>query len=253
MLSEQHTKRHLLMEGALNVRDIGGYATQHGKITSWRKVVRSDNLDAITEADQLQLQNYPVGTVIDLRTGWEVEKYPDLMSKVETVTYRNLPLYDLDLIEGFKPLVTMLDINQYILEKAQPQLRAILEQIADTAPDKAVLLHCSAGKDRTGLIITLLLALVGVAPSDIAEDYTLTNHYLAPKVAQWRQVALAQGKDMAQFEIDTMAYPETMLDTLAWLEEAYGDVRHYLESIGLSEDSLAKLEARLVAEVESSN
>ncbi len=111
----------------------------------------------------------------------------------------------------------------------------------------SVLIHCHAGKDRTGLVVALLLAVAGVDPALIAHDYALSNHYLQP----WYDAMLAQHADdparQKRMLADFNTQPQLMLDVLAHLDTHYGGICGYLLAVGLAEPEIAQLRTRLRA------
>lgn len=112
------------------------------------------------------------------------------------------------------------------------------------APQGAVLFHCHAGKDRTGMIAALLLALAGVPNSTIAEDYAFSQVCLQPifdhRLSQ--EPDLAKRERMAQM---MSAAPETMLSALAYLDARHGGAERYLRAAGVGEAELERLRRRI--------
>lgn len=246
-MQNKHAQRFLQLEGTLNVRDLGGYPTTDGRWTRWRYLVRADNLDQLIPVAQQQLLDYGVALVIDLRTSKELIAYPNLLAGSSEVVYYHLPLYDDELIERLDEWETLADCNRLTLEICQPQILTIFEAISDSNSDRAILFHCASGKDRTGLIAGLLLDLAGVPHELIAEDYSLSAGYLEPRITRWRQAAKNSGKDMLRFELEVSSDPNTMLDTLGYLQNQYGGTANYLtESCGVSSRLVEQLRANLL-------
>lgn len=243
--SSHQYQRHLPLEGCRNIRDLGGYPTPEGKSTRWGAVLRADNLDKLPPTSQQVLLDYGLTTVIDLRTEWEVENWPDVFATSEKVAYLQLPLFNAGLLPELDLLPTLHDSYCHILENCTEQIRSIIEAIAGTKTGCSII-HCATGKDRTGIIAALLLGLAGVSSSTIIEDYALTGYYLADLIGEWRQSAIVAGRDMVAFELEVSAAPETMTFTLASLQERFGGVAGYLQAIGLSDATLEQLRARLV-------
>ena len=242
--------RHLTVEGSYNVRDLGGYPTQDGHHTRWRVFIRAGNLDKVSPTGCQQLLDFGLKTIIDLRDEWEAQNFPDVFAHSTTVQYLNLPLIgnSLSRDELWKTTTqtyTLLhELYVTYLDHCQSQVGAIIAAVAESAP--ATLVHCHAGKDRTGLVAALLLGAVGVPIPFIAQDYAETRLQIAPLVAQWREDALRQGQDMQHFERDVAARSETMIPTLNHLQEHYGGVTNYLLHCGVSYLQLAQLLTRLV-------
>jgi protein-tyrosine phosphatase len=225
-MGAEKPQRLIQLETTLNLRDLGGYRTKSGQQTRWHRLLRSDNLNCITSDGLTVLLDYGLGLIIDLRADWELENFPYKLSEEVSHIYRHLPLY----LESVR-LEKASDLTKYyqfVLEDCRIQILHIFEAISSSEPTKAVLFHCASGKDRTGLVAALLLALAGVEPSQIAEDYALSATYLEPRIKIWREEAVKRGQDMENFERDMAAKSETALDTLKHLDITYGGVECYL-------------------------
>lgn len=170
--------RHIEFANIHNFRDVGGYAASGGRTVRWQRLYRADSLGWLTGDDVDRFRALKVRTVIDLRGPDEVRKR-GRAPETEGQRYHNLPVegrpWD---IGQFDPEV---GIERYfadryleVSEDGVDNLRTAVETIAaaDNAP---VVVHCVAGKDRTGLLIALVLALVGVSEEDIVADYALTG------------------------------------------------------------------------------
>lgn len=238
--------RHLPVKGAYNVRDLGGYATAGGQ-TQWRRLLRADGLHRLdAEAVELLVET-GVTTVIDLRHADEVKHQPNPLNGHAAVAYHNISLLD-----GLAPSLledgdVLLELYKLALVHRQPQLADVLRRIAD-APSGTVLFHCTAGKDRTGIVAALLLGLAGVDATLIVEDYALTASLIAPIIAEITEGAVARGADPASFQRVLASEPATMVATLDFITTEFGSVPAYLERIGLDPATIERLHTRLVGE-----
>ena len=172
--------RHLAWDGCFNVRDLGGLPTRDGHTTRRGAVVRADALADLTAAGWAALRAHGVRTVIDLRN--QDERGPDRAPRPDGITTVHLPLdgsEDRDFWETWEngpQFATPLYYRAHV-ERFPERSVAVLASIAGAEPG-GVAYHCVSGRDRAGQITMLLLALVGVAPRDIATDYTLSAERL---------------------------------------------------------------------------
>lgn len=237
--------RHLPLAGTYNVRDIGGYATHAGRTIRWRTCFRADSLHRLEPEAQKTLLDHGVRTVIDLRRSDEIEAAPNVFAGSSSVTYRHLSLLvDTPPTPGVpRPLV---ETYRHILNARQAQIGEIFHLLAAPGALPAVL-HCTAGKDRTGIIVALVLALVGVPTTTIIEDYALSARYLVgPFREETRQRALQRGYVWEQYEPLLGCPPEYMRTILQHVDETHGGIEAYTRSIGCSDELMTCLREALV-------
>ena len=193
-----------------NARDLGGIATAGGGRIRERSLVRTDNHDRLDPAGLTAVRSYGVSRIIDLRWAWEAAKYPSPLAADDR--YRLVPAcFD---PTGDEDIPS--DSYRLMVDASRNRLAAALAAIAE-APPGAVVLHCHAGRDRTGLVAALALRLAGASVDSIATDY-----------------ALSEG-----------SIPATMVNTLAHLEVKYGGVAEYLIGSGVTPAQLAAVRTRL--------
>lgn len=171
--------RHLDWPGSYNMRDLGGLPARDGARTAWGAVVRGDEPDQLTDAGWAALRAHGVSTIIDLRDSGE-DSGADPPAGLTTV---RLPLDDHDDTEFWQRWGGGLDCTplyyRAFLDRFPDRVARVVAAVAD-APAGGVLVHCGGGRDRTGLIVLVLLALVGVPAEVIADDYVLSAERLAP-------------------------------------------------------------------------
>ncbi|MET7909349.1 tyrosine-protein phosphatase [Streptomyces avermitilis] len=184
--------RHIPFERLHNFRDLGGYTTADGRTVRWGRLFRSDSLGKLTGEEWERFLALGVGTVIDLRYPWEIDA-KGRVPEHPTFTYHNLSIehrpYDQ---AGLGPDV---ETGPFLAEKylevahdGVEELRQVVEVIATfaTSTDESLVFHCASGKDRTGLVAALVLALLGVPESEIIEDFALTELATERLLADWR-------------------------------------------------------------------
>jgi protein-tyrosine phosphatase len=245
----QTRSRRLSWDACYNARDVGGYETCDGPTTRWDALLRADNLCRLTGEGRAALIDHGVTTIIDLRTEreLEVDLPPFRTNPSDGVAYHHLALFpDDDHWYGeLAQTSSSGEMYRLFLDRWGERIAGIITVIA-RAPEGGVLVHCHGGKDRTGVIVALLLALVGVPDATIAEDFALSDVYLRP----WYDEMLAPVEDPEQRERLTKqiftAFPETMLATLEYLRDEYGGAEQYLLSHGAWALDIERLRNRLV-------
>ncbi len=237
-------ERVVALEGAHNVRDLGGYPLTTGGETRWRAVLRGDNLSALTDADATALLALGVRTVVDLRGDAELAAQPNPFADGGKLRYLNIPLYD-----EMAPILAA-DANfdmgaRYVaaLERCGPRIAEVLAAIADAAPG-AVLFHCTAGKDRTGIIAALLLTLCAVPRETVVADYVLTGRAGA-LLEKLRRAALARGAAPEHVDLVLASAAETIEAMLSYLDSQKGGIGTYLDRIGVDLPTRQRLTQRL--------
>lgn len=253
--------RWLRLDGAVNVRDLGGLPTIDGRRTAFGRVLRADNLQELSASDQeLLVGTVGVRTVIDLRTSIEVaDEGPAPLTANGAVVHRHLSLYPEAPAtaespwhlpdDGDQPAwigVDDLAVNYLRYLQLRPDsVVAALRAIADPTPPGAVIVHCAAGKDRTGTIAALALAVAGVSPEAIVADYVASAEVIEAILDRLRRsTTYAGGLGTADHH---RPRAETMITFLAVLEREFGGPSGWLESVGFGAAERQLLRARLVA------
>jgi protein-tyrosine phosphatase len=239
----KHT-RHIPVVGTFNIRDLGGYTGLDGE-TQWRRVLRADGLHRLDAEGMALLVDEGVTTVIDLRHDRELESQPDPFHAHPAVTYHNVSLFEALIPEPGEKGDVLYDLYIKALNHRPVEIVRVLTMIAE-APEGIVLFHCTAGKDRTGIIAALLLALAGVNADIIVEDYALTGPMIAPMIDDILAHAALHGTDLESFRPLLAADPHTMADTITYIDQHYGSAADYLAKNGLSATTAALLRRRLM-------
>ena len=260
---QQQRQRLVALEGALNCRDLGGYATADGRVTRWGRVYRSDGLDQLTDADLDLIAELGIRLVIDFRIDREVDLAPSRLPDHPDLRRQRLPIGDdvagTTVIERIQSgEITSYNAEQVaatyekILEQAAAEFGTALIHAAD-AVNHPMMFHCTAGKDRTGLMAMLLLGALRVPDDEITRDYELTTHYRSRK----RLVILRPQLEAAGVDVDAVlpfltAQAPVMAATIEALCRRHGSIEDYLTGpAGLSGKTLADLRAHLTESVKA--
>lgn len=215
---------------------MGGGRTRRGVI------VRADLLSRLTPLGEQQLLDYGVTTIIDLRSPQEVAEEPPANFKAgeQAPIYKNLAVVDrLEQVDAaMGQSQTWTDMYKIFLDDYQDSYAPIMRAIV-ASPPGAVVIHCHAGKDRTGVVAALLLSLAGVEKEAIAADYALSQENLWPLYEQMAAEAGGEENISRWWKPDTA--PETMLATLAHLHDQYGGAETYLLDAGLKAKEIERL------------
>ncbi|MCU1659287.1 MAG: protein tyrosine/serine phosphatase [Pseudonocardiales bacterium] len=262
--------RWIDLDGAANARDLGGLPTADGRVTQHDRLIRSDNLQGLSAADVRALvDKHGVRTVADLRTEVEVAlEGPGPMTHEALVAVRNFSLFpesgqntDVAALDDDAPVVLPwqnrgTDLGEdashrgasgiylrYLDDRADSVIAA-LRLIAGT--DGATIVHCAAGKDRTGVVVALALAEVGVSREAIVEDYGLSADRIEAIFARLR-ASRTYADDLAGEPIDRhRPRTVTMERLLDALDESYGGAPGWLRAHGWTDDDAAALRKHLL-------
>lgn len=242
--------RRITLERVFNFRDLGGYAAGD-RTLRWGKLYRADGIHRIEGADLLRVSSLGIRTVIDLRTRGELEETGRCPVDGLDASYHHLPLlervWDRELLSGERDAVQFL-AGRYLdmLDEGAGSIVEAVSMIAD-AERLPLVFHCSAGKDRTGVLAAILLSLLGVSDTDIASDYALSKpamHELAEWVRAERPDAYESMAAQPAAFLD--APPVAMLLFLDLARAEHGSMADYLVSAGLAPDAIEALCATLL-------
>ncbi|MCW3475583.1 tyrosine-protein phosphatase [Limobrevibacterium gyesilva] len=240
--------RALPLQGASNVRDLGGWPAAGGRRVRFGRVFRAAALSGLTQADAAVLAATGLGTVCDLRGEKERQKAPSRLPGVTTHALSIEPSLGASLRDiAARRTATGADVmmlmrrayTAYALEWAHRYQAMFALLLAEDAPP--LLFHCSAGKDRTGFGAALLLTALGVEADAVREDYLATNRL-------WRGDAeLAAALPPAVADVLLRVHPELLDAAFGAIRESHGTLEAYLEQrIGVDAGRRAALQARLL-------
>jgi protein-tyrosine phosphatase len=245
--AETHS-RNLPFSVTYNFRDVGGYPGLGGRTVRWRRFFRADSLHRLTGADWEAFAALGVRSVVDLRRGFEVEQFGRVPA-AEGLRYHHTALEHIDWKDVPHPAGTVHErwlADRYLnfLAEGGAGLSRALRVIAD--PDAApVVVHCMAGKDRTGVVCALALSLLGVSDEDIADDYAITElsmRRLTAYLLDWNPAAVEGNEHMFD------SPREAMLLFLDDVRTLHGSVERYVREIGLGADEIDSLRGHLLTD-----
>ncbi len=264
--------RWLELEGAVNVRDIGGLPTVDGRTTRSGVLLRSDNLQDLTEADVTELVGRRgLTTVVDLRSTGELHLTGPGPLKELDVRHVHLSLIpewdgEPDAVEVERALgdlaseaalpslpdrprqsdpTDLADHYSGYVRDAGPNIAAALRVLADPEAGTS-LVHCAAGKDRTGVVVALALSLVGVSRAAVVADYVRSAER-APLILERLRATAAYGPGLQGVTAAQIAPVATSMEGfLDAVDREYGGPHGLAMALGVDEETVARLGARLV-------
>lgn len=231
-------RRHVPFAQCWNFRDIGGYPSRTGAPTAWQRYYRSGALEDMDAADRERLRNLGVRTIIDLRRPEETRYSftgPHPATEIGAQYLHLPPLPDGASQELDQRFGRAISGQRYLgyLDYAGPMLREIFQVLADPASYPLVV-HCTAGKDRTGVTTAMALHLAGVERAVIEADFELTNR----DTDRWLAWFVANGRiasDNPDEQRRRLGVPAEAIGIfLDGLEERFDGVEGYLGSLGLT-------------------
>lgn len=238
------TAKPLKLEGALNVRDLGGYPAENGAVTRKGVFLRADGLGDLTAADCRALADYGVTCVVDLRSQREREEKPDAIHGYPGIASCHVQMLDQLNSQNYSDQLpdTMGEVYLSLLDHSGKAIAQVMAKLAEN--QGCGLFHCTAGKDRTGVIAMLLLDLAGVPRDVIVADYAVSEVHLAPQIAQLIENLRQNG--VAVREHLFRSQPVDICRAYDHLHGSYGGARAYLQHIGCAPGVIDTLKNRLL-------
>lgn len=239
--------RFLPLTGTLNTRDLGGVPVPGHGATRLGVFYRSDVPMGLSASDKGMLHGLGLTTVIDLRQDYELERDVNDLYGQTGIDYRNIQISRYVTESGGRP-ADKYDIGAFYiaaLDHAGAGFRDALDVLADASG--AALFHCTAGKDRTGVLAALVLEHVGVARSDVIADFSLTHDRIEPLRKRLLVDAESRGEDPREFARLLGATPDLITPALDHLDDRYGGATAYLRGVGVSERVLRRIREKLVS------
>lgn len=252
--------------GVENSRQLGGYPAADGKTVKKGLILRTGELAQATATDIQKLkETYHLGLIIDFREQDMIDEAPDPV--IEGARSIHIPVIDEALLEKskgitaanndnyVKTLVGVIESGNYYLEDmyiniintdaGKAGFSTFFQELLNNEEKKAILYHCSYGKDRTGIASVLFLAAMGVDEDTIIEDFALTNKYLGKKISYMQEESkkLTDNQDTVERIADMVGVPVyAMKKMISFMNENYGSVYQYITTeLGVTEADIAKL------------
>ena len=265
------------LETLVNLRDVGGMPTSDGGRIATGQLLRSDNLQSLTDSDINALLDLGLTDVIDLRSDLEnAQEGPGPLTKVSRVTIHHHSLFKENLTEEQTESQLTEQLNELspeeIIGKALPWTEVVTPtiQVDDESasfylsyvvdrPDSvlaslrdiayapgAALVHCAAGKDRTGTIVALSLSLVGADREAIIDDYAASSERIERILDKLARSDTYRDNVRSQTVAAQMTHPETMRAVLDYVDSEYGNVARLLSGIGWTDADTAAMRSKLL-------
>ena len=230
-------ERQVRLDGCFNFRDLGGYPTRAGRWIRPERLYRADGPHALTDADRVTLGTLELRTVIDLRTGDEVATKPSYVAALPDVVGYHLPLLDVvpatdDLPRWTDPRVVA-DRYREMLESGSEMIAEALTVLCDPASYPA-LIHCTAGKDRTGVLAAIVLGLVDASDETILADYAESGAAMIEFVAYLKRAHPAADELLTLLAPAMIsAHPETIAAFIDGILRDYGSFAALATALGV--------------------
>ena len=238
MLYMTREERLISLDKMSNTRDLGGYETQQGTYTKAHHYIRASSPANASDEDLEKLYEYGIRATIDLRSVFEKKNQPSRLKGYKDIEYYEVNLFHGDNIsvvpEEVKNYKDLSGVYIYTLEAMKESIKEVFKLFLQY-PYDAVLFHCSASKDRTGIVSGLLLELAGCHDYDIVKDYSESyeNNY------EINESLKAMMKDGTEDYLRSS--PRYMMAMLDYLREHYGSAKEYLLNIGLTIDEIDEI------------
>ncbi|MCQ2302171.1 MAG: tyrosine-protein phosphatase [Bacteroidales bacterium] len=266
----RYDKQAIGLEGVPNARQLGSYISRDGRRIKHGVLIRCGVLNKATDSDlKLLKEKYHVNYVFDLRTAYEVNRWPDRI--IEDATYVNMPIQDDNnnfwqlILEApgntaeeklinfamnpkANPMMKQLYVSMVSDEYCQLQYAALLDRILRS--EGTMLWHCTQGKDRTGLATAFLLAALGFDRKTIVDDFALTNVPYQPNIDRLSLKLKLRGANQDAFEAIQAEEGVSIKNfeaALDYIDQNYGSMENYIKEIFvLTDDELDTLKDKFL-------
>ncbi len=251
-------ERRLAVEGAPNLRDLGGYETKDGRWVQWGKIFRSSNLGRLTDKGLDLVKRLDIKLVCDFRTEAEALKLPNRFPDSTDVAYLHLPIQHGD----FEPTAVFERIREgdfeWISEEFMiqgyiesidrfPHVWAVLFDRLSDSDNRPLLFHCTGGKDRTGTATALILSALGVPEETVIADFALSDGFNAEARQKIYSYLKPLGVDLLKVAPYFTAPANRLRALLKYIRDHYGSPEKYLlKEVGLTNRMMRRLRQELL-------
>ena len=252
-------KRHIELEGGVNLRDLGGYQSKNGQRVKWRTLLRSGHLKDITIADRAQLKSFDLRAIHDFRRSPEIEKYPSSTGNIQIISNYELGVGSMgQFMQHFESGdLSPQDAHEFVVSAYRDcaldvasAFKLFFRHMLDQK-DGAILFHCMAGKDRTGIAAALILHILEVPYETIQSDYMLTAHYLPVDdiienfIQSKRELSTLIDGNRETIAPYCGVHADNLEAFFAGVKATHGSIDVYIsDALGLSPNDIAELRQR---------
>ncbi len=249
--------KNIKLKGAKNIRDLGKIKAEDGIIKNG-KILRGDALDKLTQKDvEILINKYNLKSVIDLRSTQEKMERPDIYCP--QLDYIEIPIFDRRTpgithekgVNNGQKHINMVNLYKEVLTgEYLENVSKVIKTVMEVVKDGAVLYHCSVGKDRTGIITAILLAILGVDGEDIIEDYLYTNNVYEKKAGRVYWLIRFSDGDKADAEKTKnlmLAKEEYIEAAFGQINEQWGDFSNFVKNgLGIDDEMINEFRKNVV-------
>ena len=250
------SNRHFTFNKVLNFRDLGGIRTSDGRQVRWGKIYRSGKFEKLKPQEFEAMKSLGIKTVVDLRTTGEVHHEPDNIPADQGVNWIHIPISGItdEDLEQTKKEIRKQSAAEF---DGAGKMETVMERFADQGvgdfakifelllneDNSGLVYHCTAGKDRTGLLTALILSALGVPEEVIMQEYLLSNYYRYDKMERNARLgAHILGIETEASRAIMDVRPNYLNAAYAAIKANYGSMDHYFkDGLGLSTEDLQKL------------
>lgn len=220
----------LPFENMLNMRDCCGYKSKHGGQIKEHMLIRSDAPKEMSDEEINYLLDNGINTEIDLRTNEVIAEHPSTLANIEGINYLHFPI-----AFGSQKSLTFYEVKDLyrLIIGSHNDLEKVFRAILN-AP-QGIIVNCTAGKDRTGIIVFVLLKLCGVSNEDIIEDYVISAPLINSKIEKYRETHPSFPATLGVSNRDDIE------DFVKYFDETYHSAEEYLKILGFTDNEIETL------------